>query len=177
MKYSQCLAIGALLGAVQGFELVERTNQEKLFIQMKLQDDAIEDSNLLQTDKILEKAQGWGGWGPHMHEFPGTVNEFGNWVDAYDRKVPDRFVGDAAEDGVPPVDKFTQNLIENYAFEASTGPAKDGKTAWDAHHPLPSGTFFISKAQGKKLAQEILCTHFKKCGADGLAYLDSFSGD
>ena len=65
------------------------------------------DQQMLQTDKILEKAQGWGGWGPHMHEFPGTVNEYGNWVDPYERKAPERFTGDAADDGYYPTDRFT----------------------------------------------------------------------
>ena len=121
MKYSQYLAIAALLGLVDtssGFEIIERNNQDKLFLQMKFleddsdsEDESMGDDHLLQTDKILEKANGWGGWGPHMNEFPGNVNEFGNWVDAYDRKVPEVFTGDSAEAGVPPVDKFTQNLI------------------------------------------------------------------
>lgn len=35
----------------------------------------------------------------------------------------------------------------------------------------------ITKGQGYKLAQEILCTHFKKCGAEGTDFLDSFAGD
>ena len=68
-------------------------------------------------------------------------------------------------------------MIDNYAFEAATGPAASGSVAADAHHPLPSGAFFISKDQGKKLAQEILCTHFKKCGEDATAWLDEFAGD
>ena len=119
MKY---IALSALFSLTSAVELKNTlTNQEKLY-------------------KILEKDQGWGGWGPNMHEFPGTVNDFGNWVDPYERVLPLRFQGDAADDdGTPPVDKFTQKLIENYAFEKATGPAKDGKTAWDAHHPLPSG--------------------------------------
>ena len=188
MKYSQYLAIAALLGLVDAttqFGIIERkTNQEKLYIQMKNQEEEDDESDddeynnhLVQTDKILEKVQGWGGWGPHMHEFPGNNNEFGNWVDAYERVAPERFQGDAADDGIPPVDKFTQNLIENYAFEAATGPDKDGKTAWDAHHPLPSGKFLISKTQGYKLAQEILCTHFKKCGPAGEEFLNEYAGD
>jgi hypothetical protein len=68
-------------------------------------------------------------------------------------------------------------LIDNYAFEAATGPADGGKVAYDAHHPLPSGAFFISKGQGRKLGEEILCTHFKKCGADASEWLDEFAGD
>ena len=185
MKYSQFVAIAALLGLVdvaEGFSVMHKTNQDKLFLQMQFleesdSEDEEMDQHLVQTDKILEKAQGWGGWAPHMEKFPGTQNEFGNWVDPYERAIPETFQGDSAEDGVPPVDKFTQNLLENYAFEAATGPDKDGKTAYDAHHPLPSGKFFISKHQGKLLAEEILCTHYKKCGADATEWLDGFLGE
>ena len=112
-----------------------------------------------------------------MDKFPGTQNEYGNWVDPYERVAPVIFTGDAADQDYVPTDRFTQNMIDNYAFEAATGPDKDGKTAYDAHHPLPSGRFFISKAQGRKLGEEILCTHFKKCGADAGEWLDEYAGD
>jgi len=180
------LAIAALLGLVEvssGFGIIERkSNQDKLFMQMKDDEDDESDDDefnhhLVQTDKILEKAQGWGGWAPNMVDFPGNQNEFGNWVDPYERVKPEIFVGDSADSETPPVDKFTQNLIDNYAFEASTGPAEGGAVAAGAHHPLPSGKFFISKSQGFKLAEEILCTHFKKCGGDGEAWLNEFAGD
>jgi hypothetical protein len=83
----------------------------------------------------------------------------------YSREIPERFVGDAAQEDVVPVDKFTQNLIANYATDGTTG-AKDGAT------PTPTGHFYISKAQAHTVAEEILCTHFKKCGADATTWLD-----
>lgn len=182
MKYS--LAIAALLGLVESstaFGVIERnSNQEKLFMLMNEQSDDDEfDGHLVQTDKILEKSQGWSGWAPKMDGFPGTQNEFGNWVDPYDRatNTPVIFSGDAADSGYYPTDRFTQNLIENYAEEVASGPAEKGKVALKNHHPLPSGAFVITKGQGYKLAEEILCTHFKKCGADATAYLESFAGD
>lgn len=185
MKYSQLIATAALLGLVEvteGFSLIERkSNQEKLYMQINNEEESASDDDfdhkLVQTDKILEKAQGWGGWAPNMNEFPGNQNEYGNWVDSYERVAPARFSGDAADVGYYPTDKFTQNLIENYAFEVATGPDVKGKTAADAHHPMPSGHFMISKFQGKKLAEEILCTHYKKCGGDATEWLDDFAGD
>jgi len=42
----------------------------------------------LQTEKVLEKKDGFDGWNATMHEFPGTVNEYGNFKDAYERQVP-----------------------------------------------------------------------------------------
>jgi hypothetical protein len=52
----------------------------------------------------------------------------------YERVLPERFVGDAAQEDVVPVDKFTQNLIENYATEGTTGASKEGKK-----DPKPTG--------------------------------------
>ncbi|MFM7851059.1 MAG: hypothetical protein ACKO96_03885 [Flammeovirgaceae bacterium] len=66
-------------------------------------------SNFVMTDseRILEGRPNWEGWHPYMHGFPGTVNEYGNWMDPYSRKTPTVFVGDSAEEGIPQVDKFT----------------------------------------------------------------------
>ena len=162
----QSLAVAAILGLTSAIEL--QSNQDKLYAHMN------EDVSLLQTDKILEKAQGWSGWAAKMDGFPGTQNEFGNWVEPYDRETNTPVIYKGVE---YPVDAFTRNLIENYAEEVATAPAEKGKVAAKAHHPLPSGAFVITKAQGYKLAEEILCTHFKKCGADATAYLESFAGD
>lgn len=52
-----------------------------------------------------------------MHEFPGTVNEYGNWVDPYERVGPVIFTGDAADEGYVPLDRFTTNIIQNIADE------------------------------------------------------------
>jgi len=78
-----------------------------------------------------------------MNEFPGTVNEHGNYVDPYDRggRIPVRFVGDAAQDGVPPLDKFTQNLIANHAQE---GLVLENEKTPD-EHAKPTGQFFLTK--------------------------------
>ena len=147
----------ALIGATASYKL---DNQEKLFKINTLFDD-----ELVQTEKILETTGGSStneGWGPHLNGFPGTVNDYGNYMEPYSRVIPERFVGDAAQEDVVPVDKFTQNLIANYAKEGTTG-GKD---------PKPDGHFYITKAQSHKLAEEILCTHFSKCGADGTKWLD-----
>merc|ERR1719198_786556 len=150
----------ALIGAVSSIELSTLNNQHKLYVATQL-----EDETFVQTEKILEKTEGSStneGWLPNMNGFPGTVNDYGNFMDPYSRVIPERFVGDAAQEDVVPVDKFTQNLIANYATEGTTG-GKD---------PKPSGKFYISKAQAHTLAEEILCTHFKKCGAEATTWLD-----
>jgi hypothetical protein len=58
-------------------------------------------------------------------------------MDPYSREIPERFVGDAAQEDVVPVDKFTQNLISKFAQEGTTG----------GDHPKPDGHFYITKAQ------------------------------
>merc|ERR1711935_15615 len=105
MKYIALSALGLITinKEVAGYNLVERkNNQDKLYLQMAEEDDQSEsdeelDSNLVQTGKILEKAQNWGGWSPKMDEFPGTQDEYGNWVDPYKREAPAIFTGDAAD--------------------------------------------------------------------------------
>lgn len=101
-----------------------------------------------------------------MKDFPGTVNDQGNFMDAYERgsRIPERFVGDSADENAYPVDKFTQNLIDNYALEGHTDKKE---------HPQPTGAFFLTKDTGRKVAAEVLCTHFSKCGGDGQAFMDS----
>jgi hypothetical protein len=155
MKYTSVL----LVASAQAYNL---NNQENLYRATR----SLEESSLVQLEesKILETSlPNWNGWHPHMDEFPGTVNEFGNYMDPYTRVVPNRFVGDAAMEGVPPVDKFTQNLITNYATEGFE----------DKKHPKPSGKFYINRANAKKVAAEVACTHFKMCGADAEAWLAS----
>jgi len=38
--------------------------------------------------------------------------------------------------------------------------------------PAATGQFYLTKAKGRALAAETLCTHFSKCGKDADAYLD-----
>jgi len=109
MKYTSIIAATALVGA----DAYNLKNQNKLYA-------AINDESLVQVEEAKINEQAWGGIEASMHEFPGTVNEHGNWQDAYERVLPERFQGDAA-DGTAPVDKFTQNLIENYAVEGIDG--------------------------------------------------------
>jgi hypothetical protein len=138
MKY---LALIALLGSASTVELAQKSNQDKLY-----------DNMLVQTEKVIENADDWEGWRSHMHEFPGTVNQNGNFMDSYDRTIPVRFQGDSADDGYYPVDTFTQNILNTYAIEGVTGQKqKDAR---------PTGAFYLTKADARKAANEVICTHF-----------------
>ena len=128
----------ALIASAQAYNL---NNQEILYQASR----SLEESSLVQLEesKILETTlPDWNGWHPNQDGFPGTVNEFGNYKDAYTRVAPERFVGDAAMEGVPPVDKFTQNLITNYATEGHD----------DKKHPKPNGKFYINRENALKVA-------------------------
>ena len=151
MKY---FALLALVGSAEAVKLESRTNQEKLYDYMQI-----------QTDKVLESLPNWDGWHPHMDDFPGTVNQFGNYMDAYKRVLPQGqvFVGDAADEGYYPVDKFTQNMLTKYAVEGVTDPK--------LKNPQPTGQFYLTKDSAREASKEVLCTHFSKCGADAEKYL------
>ena len=94
-------AVAALLG-VSSAVVLNNENQSKLYSEI-----ALDDESFVMTEKIIEKGDGWIGWHPEMDKFPGTVNEYGNYKDAYTRVKPERFVGDSAETNYYPVDSFT----------------------------------------------------------------------
>ena len=98
-----------------------------------------------------------------MEDFPGTMNEHGEWFHPYKREVPEVFQGDMADQHYYPVDKFTQSILTNYATE---GVDKDKDD-----NPVRTHKFYLSKDSAKKAAYEILDTHFEKRGADADAYL------
>lgn len=104
-----------------------------------------------------------------MHEFPGTINQNGNFMDSYNREIPVRFQGDSAEDNYYPVDTFTQSMLNKYAVEGVTGQKqKDAR---------PTGAFYLTKEQARRAAAEVICTHFQKCGEAGQKYLDFYYDD
>ena len=103
-----------------------------------------------------------------MDGFPGTVNDMGEYCDKYDRVVPDRFDGDAA-DNIYPVDKFTQNLIANYAIEGYDGKKIDNDARYKS--PTINGRFFMKEATLKEIAYEILKTHFSMTGKEADDYV------
>ena len=118
---------------------------------------------MVQTKDIIESLPSFKGWEPHMEEFPGTVNEHGNFINGYKRQVPERFQGDAADEGITPVDKFTQNIITNYAVEVVD------KDKYNKRPPLRTHKFVLTKDAAKKVALEVLATHF---GLKGKAATD-----
>ena len=52
-------------------------------------------------------------------------------------------------------------MIANYAFEPKASDA----------NPKPTGKYYVTKDSALKLAKEVVCTHFKKCGKDGAKWL------
>ena len=64
----------------------------------------------------MESKAKFKGYPASHEEFPGTINDFGNWMDPYERQVPEHFTGDSADANFI-VDKFTQNVIKDHAIE------------------------------------------------------------
>ena len=103
----------------------------------------------INNQKIVESIETFPGWGPHMEGFPGTINQYGEWFDPYNRKIPERFQGDAADEDYYPVDKYTQSMLYNHSMEAVAQPGG-----------LRTHDFGLTKAGAKNAAFEILGTHF-----------------
>ena len=72
-------------------------------------DQELDETNYLQinTDRIVETKKTFKGWDPKWNGFPGTINEHGEYIEPYNRKVPEVFIGDAADEKFNFVDKFT----------------------------------------------------------------------
>ena len=40
---------------------------------------------------MIEKSDDFNGWGANMEDFPGTMNEQGEWFHPYKREIPETF--------------------------------------------------------------------------------------
>ena len=105
--------------------------------------------------RVEETASDFEGFPASLDGFVGNNHNDGQWKDSYERVVP----GHLNDDEGVPVDKFTANVIKNYATE---GVSKEG---------LPNGQFFITKDQTMALAREVVETHLGKKGKEIDEYL------
>ena len=117
--------------------------------------ERMEKAKASAAKKVYETAPGFTGWPVSMHGFVGNNHNNGQWMDAYERKLPPH-LDDA--DLTQPVDTFLRKLIQNYAHEGVTA----GK---------PNGKFFVTRKQVKEVAAEVVETHLHKKGADNKAFL------
>ena len=79
------------------------------------------------------------------------MNGFGGYK-TYIRDTPDRFESEAD-------DTLMRSMYDTYAHE---GMNADG---------TPNGRFWVTKANARKAAGEVVCTHLKQCGDDEEKYL------
>ena len=122
--------------------------------------DAPLSQSYLQTEeqKIEEKEPYFGGYTVGYSGFEGNL-QGGEWRDAYERVLPERFDLDAGAQA----DSFTGHMIKDFAVE---GQDKDtGK---------PNGKFFMDKAKTKSATYEVLATHLGLKGADAEAHLAKY---
>ena len=111
--------------------------------------------SLAQSKRLEETQQDFEGFPATLDGFAGNNHNEGQWKDSYDRVVP----GHLDDTDGAPVDKFTANVISNYATE---GVTKEG---------MPSGQFFITRQQTMALAREVVTTHLAKKGKELDEYL------
>ena len=109
----------------------------------------------MEKERVYETSPDFKGWPVSMHGFVGNNHNNGQWMDAYERRLPLHL--DDADLSVP-VDTFQRNLIKNYAREGVTA----GK---------PNGHFFVTKKQVRTVAAEVVETHLKKKGKENKDFL------
>ena len=113
--------------------------------------------NYIQTaeSRIEEKKESFGGYTVAYSGFEGNL-QGGDWRDAYERVVPERFDGAQA-------DSFTGHMIKDFAVE---GQDKDtGK---------PNGKFIMDYAKTKAATYEVLDTHLGLKGEAANAHLAKY---
>lgn len=97
----------------------------------------------------------YNSWLVHDDDEPPKEKPYPHWMDGfggyhtYKRDIPDRFETEAD-------DTLMRSLYKNYATEGES-------------NNLPNGHFWVSKADGKRVAKEVVQTHLglKGDGADG----------
>ena len=115
----------------------------------------------LNTKKIEESKPYFTGFTPEYHGFEGNKGPFGEWRDAYERKVPEAFEGDQA-------DSFTRKIIKDFAIEGQD-VLDDDKLSHK-----PNGKFYMTPQKTREASYEVLKTHlgFDRKQAD--AHLDKY---
>ena len=119
-------------------------------------DEIMKNSELVQMRKVDESKPDFHGYQPWYSGFEGNNHNNGEWRDAYERVVPERFTGDTA-------DTFTAKIIKEYATE--------GKDE-DTHKP--NGHFTVTKDQTRQAAVEVLGTHLGLKGDDAESHLKKY---
>ena len=147
MKFTS-IVIAALLGYTQAGIRLTRTDGSIT---------NLPDNYLVQLEESkIEEKDGKVVYHPSYDGFDGNKGAFGEWREPYERVVPERFEGDTA-------DTFTGKIIKEYAIEAA-----------DEDTGLPTGKFFVTKADTRKAAVEVLGTHVGLFGADAEAHLQKY---
>ena len=110
---------------------------------------------MAQSHRVEETQPDFEGFHADQHGFVGNNYNKGEWKDAYERVLPGSF--EEGDDHA--VDKFTQNVLQNFATE---GVTPEGK---------PNRQFFIVKDQAKELAAEVVESHLGFRGVEKAAFL------
>ena len=170
MKY---IAIAALLGLVsinevQQVQAIEITEQRHSGVFAQVQngnsDSDSSDSSDSDDDENVQVDAKFNSWLVHDDEdekpkekpYPHWMDGFGGYH-TYKRDVPDRFESEAD-------DTLMRSLYKNYATEGE----KDG---------LPNGHFWVTEADAKRVAKEVVETHLGLKGEKADGYLNAHFGE
>ena len=128
----------------------------KYFVLAALVSSGVEAASFKQR-KVEEVMDHFGGYTADYDGFIGNNHLDGEWRYAYNREVPERFVGETA-------DTFTGKMIRDFAVEAH-----------DPDNGKPTGHFFLTKAKTREAAYEVLATHLGfKTKKEQDAHLDKY---
>ena len=160
MKY---FAIAALLGLVsmgevQKVQAIEQQKAKSFFAQIQNSDsDSSSDSEDRDDNEDVQLK--YNSWLVHDDPEPPKEKPYPHWMDGfggyhtYKRDIPDRFESEAD-------DTLMRSLYKNYATEGES----------NGH---PNGHFWVTLADGKRVAAEVAETHLGMKGEAATSYVDS----
>lgn len=167
MKY---FAIAALLGLVsigevQRVQAIEIAQQQSrsTFAQIQNGDSSSSDSSDSEEEQDVQLKSQFNSWLVHDDPEPPKEKPYPHWMDGfggyhtYKRDIPDRFESEAD-------DTLMRSLYKNYATEGETG----GK---------PNGHFWVTFADGQRVATEVAETHMGMKGEAAANYVKSNFAD
>lgn len=145
-------ALVALLGLVQA-SAVEEFYYRPEYVQQQVQSSSSSSSSSSDEDVQLGAEVSFAPTFDKPKDYPAYMNGFGGYR-TYVRDTPDRFESEAD-------DTLMRSMYDTYANE---GMDKDGQ---------PDGRFWVTEANAKKAAAEIVGTHLHLLGKEQATFVDS----
>ena len=148
-------ALVALLGlvSIEQASALEHFYYRPEYVQQSASSDSSSSSSSSEEDVQIGAELSYKPTFDKPKDYPAYMNGFGGYR-TYIRDTPDRFESEAD-------DTLMRSMYDTYASE---GMDKDG---------IPNGQFFVTEANAKKAAAEIVGTHLKLLGDDQKAFVNA----